>query len=254
RPFQFLTRVDLDQRPNPQQLAQSDEAAQLLVRERGDDQEQRVRPRRHRFVHLIVIENEILAQDGKAHGIARVDQVRQRPTEIVLLGQDGERRCARGFVSLRKLARPVVWPERDARGRSLLQLRDDAQTLARDCCGKVTPLVTACCRLLDLTKRRAFPRLLEPPPPSVDNLVQNCHFLFFRTRRPASSSAWASLTLLPSTGYVAGRTTPTLSSGESLVKIGAVASVASVAAVEACPGRDRRTALIERRYSVPSNA
>ena len=74
-------------------------------RQRGDDQQDRVGARRQRLVHLIGVDDEVLAQDRQRRGGAGRAQVVERAAEARSLGQDRERRGAAALVGADDVAR-----------------------------------------------------------------------------------------------------------------------------------------------------
>ena len=74
--------------------------AEVACVERGDDQQHRVGAGRRRLVHLVGVDDEVLAQDRQRAGRARLAQVVERAAEVRALGEDRQRRRAAALVGL----------------------------------------------------------------------------------------------------------------------------------------------------------
>jgi hypothetical protein len=81
--------VDLHERFDPSGVRLREESAQRDVVERGRDEEHGVRPRRAGLPHLVGVDDEVLAERGeRPRGCPSGSEIIQRPTEVVLFGQD----------------------------------------------------------------------------------------------------------------------------------------------------------------------
>ena len=92
---------------SPSPLASAMQRGQLAGRQRGDDQEDRVGPGRRRLVHLVGVDDEVLAQQRQGAGAARGARDRRASRRSSAFGEDRERRGAA----------PLVGPRRRPRGR-----------------------------------------------------------------------------------------------------------------------------------------
>ena len=93
-------RVDFDQWLHAEFATESDEVAELLVVESGDNQQKTVGIIGARFPDLPGIEDKILAQNRKRDLFARIAQIFQRAVKEFALGKDGKRRGAGRFERL----------------------------------------------------------------------------------------------------------------------------------------------------------
>ena len=76
------------------------QAAQVARLERGDDQQHRVGAGRGRLVHLVGVDDEVLAQQRQLRCGARLAQVVERAAEVRGLREDRQRRGAAALVGL----------------------------------------------------------------------------------------------------------------------------------------------------------
>ena len=96
--------------PRPARSSPSSRASSCSARssprvERGDDQQDRVGAGRDRLVHLVGVDDEVLAQERQADGGARRAQIVERAAEAALLGQHRQRRGAAALVGARRRPR-----------------------------------------------------------------------------------------------------------------------------------------------------
>ena len=102
--------------------------AQLLRRQRGDDQQDRVGPGGVGLVHLVGVDDEVLAQqrEGSSRG-ARWRRSSRRAAEAGPLGQDRERGGAAAFVGADHVLELQVLADRPGRRGAPLVLGDHRQ-------------------------------------------------------------------------------------------------------------------------------
>ena len=86
-----------------------------------------------RLQHLIGVEKEILAQDGKRRRLARFDQMLGRALERGRVGQHRKAGCAAGLIGLGELGRLEILADEPLRGARLLDLGDQAEPAFVDC-------------------------------------------------------------------------------------------------------------------------
>ena len=84
-------------------MARCVQSHELLLVERGDDQQHRVGARRTRLEQLVLVHDEVLAQERNLHRAADGGEVLERAIEERRLGQHRDGRRASGLV-LRAIA------------------------------------------------------------------------------------------------------------------------------------------------------
>ena len=100
--------VDLDQHVEVERARLAVQVGEVVVVERGDDQQDRVGAGRRRLVELVGVDDEVLAQDRQVGGRARRLQVLERAAEVRLLGEDRDRRGAAALVGADDARRRVA--------------------------------------------------------------------------------------------------------------------------------------------------
>ena len=134
---ELLLVVDLDQHVEVELAGLGVQLGELARVERGDDQQDRVGAGHRRLVHLVGVDDEVLAQDRQRAGRARLAQVVQRAAEVRALGEDRQRRGAAALVGARRSRRPSrPRGSRPRRGRAALVLGDDRDARARQRLGE----------------------------------------------------------------------------------------------------------------------
>jgi hypothetical protein len=99
--------------------------AEVVVVQRGDDEQDRVGAGHRRLVDLVGIDDEVLAQDRQHARSARLAQVVERAAEMALLGEDRQRRGASALVGLDDLGDRGALADLAGAGRAALVLGDD---------------------------------------------------------------------------------------------------------------------------------
>ena len=90
RPLQLLAVVDLGQDVHAERLGQARKFLEARVREARHDEEHAVRPQQARFVDLVGVDHEVLAQDRQGASGAGLPEVHVGPLKIPDIGQDRE--------------------------------------------------------------------------------------------------------------------------------------------------------------------
>ena len=115
-------------------------SASRALLERADHEQHRVRARDLRLVELVRVDREVLAQDRQLGGGARLAQVRERPAEVRLLGEDRDRRRAAALVGDHDVRAAPAVADRPRRGRAALVLRDHRRAGTRQRLRERAPL------------------------------------------------------------------------------------------------------------------
>lgn len=131
RDLRLAHGVDLDQRVELIGLRRGEQLGELRRRERGHDQEHRIRTRRARLGHLVAIDQEVLAQERQAHALADPREEGQIAVEVLAIGEHGDRRGPSLRVRRRDHRRIRARTDRTCRGRCTLDLGQHAHRLAR---------------------------------------------------------------------------------------------------------------------------
>ena len=74
--------MDLDEHVEVERERLAVQRGQVVVVERGDDEQDRVGAGHRRLVHLVGVDDEVLAQDRQRAGRARLAQVVERAAEV----------------------------------------------------------------------------------------------------------------------------------------------------------------------------
>src|SRR5882672_2388085 len=126
RRFELPLAVDLDQRGELELLAgERDIVAQLDLVEDADDEQGGVGQHDARLVELVLVDDEVLAEDGEASGIADGAEVVDGALEELLVGEDGDGARAALAVGDRLLRRAEIRLEDALHGGRALELGDD---------------------------------------------------------------------------------------------------------------------------------
>ena len=105
---------------------------ELRVAKGGDDEEDAVRPQRARFIDLIGVDREVLAQHRQSARRSRLREMAIGALEERLVGEHRQgRRASRGVV-VRDRVRVEVLAQHPLARRRLLQLRDHRGLSGRD--------------------------------------------------------------------------------------------------------------------------
>jgi len=124
-PVELRGGMHLDEGGQADALGGVVEIAEPRVIESRHDQQHRIGACGARFPELVLVEYELLAEKGKVHGRAHGDEVTENAAEVLLVGEDGDRRRARPRVDPR-LGRGIEsGVQRASGGRGLLHLRDE---------------------------------------------------------------------------------------------------------------------------------
>src|SRR6185312_2093825 len=143
--------------------------------ERGDDQQDRVGPDGRRLVELIVVDDEVLAQDRQARRLARLAQILERPAEVRTLGQDRQRGGAGALVGTDDLRHGRALADRARRRRAALVLGDHADAGMHERLGERAVLAAHDQLLLERRERDRVAALLHLAAGRVDDLLQRVH-------------------------------------------------------------------------------
>ena len=132
RPVQLLLVVHLHQHVHVQVRGEPGELAQLRVAERRDDEEHAVGPDGAGLVHLVFVDDEVLAQDRETAGGPGGDEVFVGALEELAVGQHREARSPARLVAAGDRGRVEVLPDHARTRGGLLHLRDDARAPGAD--------------------------------------------------------------------------------------------------------------------------
>ena len=132
RRSQFLVVVHLDQHVHAEVKRASFQFRHQAVVQCRHDQQDRIRAHRARLVHLVMVDDEILADHRQRAGGARLAQVGFRALEELHVGQHRQAGRAVFGVALRDRRRLEVRAQHAFRGRGLLHFRDDAGPAGSD--------------------------------------------------------------------------------------------------------------------------
>src|ERR1700719_1869249 len=123
--------MDLTQNVEAMGLRDFHQSNQLVLLERGDDQQDRVGAIGLRFQYLKFIDDEVLAQAGKRTARRGFAQVIERSLKKLLVRQHRKRGRPGLLKFCRKLSRPEFFANQSPRGRRLFEFSDDCNSIVR---------------------------------------------------------------------------------------------------------------------------
>ena len=132
RALELRAVVDLGQHRHAELARAGFERREPRIGERRHDQQDRVGADRARLRHLILVDDEILAQHRQRARRARRGEVGGIALEVRAVGQHRQARGAASLVARRDRGRIEIGAQHAAARARLLDLRDDGRTTGRD--------------------------------------------------------------------------------------------------------------------------
>ena len=120
--------MGLDQGVHAQLRRELKQLAQRRVAQGTHDQQHGVGTKRARLADLVVVDDEVLAQDGQAAGLAGLDEVGVMTAKVALIGQDRHRGGAVGRIDLPDSEGRCTWADLATRRRAAFELGDHIDT------------------------------------------------------------------------------------------------------------------------------